>query len=488
MLVLLEGCATVHPRGSLLSGHGSRSPAPALRPDSHSPPVAGSAGGFFEQKRDALQRVQEASGLEEESRHPVGAALYLEQARQLWSRLAKTPVTQRSFAPRRALSWLLGEVLAGGERVDYAEVLRRTERFGSLVLIRPDGYLVTALTGEPIQRMGQVTLEDGEWKVGQLVVGTFYSSHAGVLYPVNEALRRANIPPWAELGLERDWLNTALDGAQDAMGEMALALTQSVLHPIRSLEGLAQLPTTVALLIASSPEYFARFGAMSLQDQIREAARLSTHVVMMLGGGPATVGRMGGLGAALPVLSITARGELALSRVLVPAGTVTTALGAELGTLSILHMADSRQGDSDAGKGRTAPAQGPGRWIHKTPTTPSKAALDYQEQVTGQPAWRVYMIEEVEFDGFTGRALLEAKGPNYRNFFTQDGIPQPWYVLSGGYKELLTQAGRQSKLAERLKLPLIWHVADAEVVQVLRAIFEGEGWDNIDVRHTRPAQ
>jgi hypothetical protein len=499
VLVLLNGCATGHPRGSLLGGHGSRSPAPAFLSDSSSQPprsvsspalaeVAGSAGGFFGQKGDAFQVAQEASGLDEESRHPAGAALYLEQARQLWSRLAKTPVTQRNFAPRRALSWLLREVLEGGERVQYAELLRRTERFWSLVLVRPDGYLVTALNGNPLQRMGQVSLVEGEWKVGNLLVGSFYFSHGGVLYPVNEALRRANSPPWAELGLERDWLNAALDGAQDAMGEMALALAHSVLHPIRSAEDLAQLPTTLALLIASSPEYFARFGAMSLQDQIREAARLSTHLLMLSGGGVATVGRVSGLGAELPVLSLTARGELALSRVVVTGGTVTTTLGAELGSLSILHMAGSRQRNTGGGSGKGASTQGPGKWVYKTPTTDSKSALGYQEQVTGQPAWRVYMIGEVEFDSFTGKELLEAKGPGYASFFEKNGTPKPWYRRSEGYQELMDQAAKQSKIAERLKLPLIWHVAEEEVANALRVIFKREGWTNIDVRHTSPAR
>jgi hypothetical protein len=438
--------------------------------------VAGSAGGFG-QEGDAFQRVQEASGLEEEFRHPVGGALYLEQARQLLSRLAKTPVTQRSFAPRRALAWLLSEVLAGGERMDYAELARRTERFWPLVVVRPDGYLVTALTGEPIQRMGQVTLNAGEWRVGSLVVGDFYFSRGGVIYPVNEALERANNLPWAELGLERDWLNAALDGAEDAMGEMALALGQSVLHPIRGVEDLAQLPHTVALLIASSPEYFAHYGALSLQDQIREAARLSTHLLMLGGGGAGTVGtvgRMGGWGGRLPVLSLTAEGELALSRVVVSGGTVTTTLGMELGALSILHMASS--------------GQEPGRWVHKTPSTRSENALDYQEQVTGQPAWRVYTIGDVEFDGFTGKELLEAKGPGYKSFFEKDGTPKDWYRRSQGFEELMSQAERQSKLAERLKLPLTWHVAEAEVANALRKLFEREGWTTITVRHTAPAR
>ncbi|WP_239469944.1 hypothetical protein [Archangium violaceum] len=346
-LVLLGGCAT------------GRAPTRPASPD-WMMGVDGSAGGFPEPLADAFQAVQEACGLEEESRHPAGAALYTQQARQLLSHLAKTRVTQRSFASRRVLAWLLGEVFEGGERVEYAELSRRTERFRPLVLMRPDGYLVAALTGRPIQRMGQVKLVQGQWKVGNLVVGTFYFSRGGVLYPVNDALRRVNTVPWAELGLERDWFNAALDGAQDAIGEMALAFGQSVLHPIRGAQDLAQLPNTVALLIASSPEYFERFGAMSLQDQIREAARLSTHLLMLFGGGEGavgTVGRAGGLGAKLPVLALTAEGVLEMRTVLVAGGTVATTLGVELGTFSILHMANLGQGNT----GKVASTMGPGR-------------------------------------------------------------------------------------------------------------------------------
>src|SRR5262249_34823159 len=129
-LVLLGGCATSQSLESPTSGFGS-----------------GSAGGFPERTEDPFQIVQEARGLGEEARHPVGAALYLEQARQLLGRVAKTRATTKSFAPRRVLFWLLGEVLEGGERVEYAELRRRARRCESLVLVRPDGYLVAALTG-----------------------------------------------------------------------------------------------------------------------------------------------------------------------------------------------------------------------------------------------------------------------------------------------------------------------------------------------------
>ncbi len=461
-LVLLEGCATGHPRGSLVSGFGLHS-RPASSRDSSGPrqvavtpaPVEaeGGGGGFPEQMADAFQVVQEASGLEEEARHPAGAALYVEQARQLLGRLAKTPVTQRSFAPHRVLSWLLREVLEGGERVEYADLKWRAERFWLLVLVRPDGYLVAALTGTPIQRMGPLELVEGEWKVGRLRVGAFYFSRGGVFYPVTEALRRADSPPLAELGLGRDPLNAALDGAELAMGEMAVALAQSILHPIRTVEELAQLPTTVALLIASSPEYFARYGAMSREDQIREAARLSTHIIMMLGGAEATVGRLGGLGAELPVLSLTAEGEMVLGGVVVAGGTTTATVGMDLGALSILHMASSGPGNTGGGSGKagkstqTAATQGPGRWTYKKPTTDSKDSLDYQEQVTGRPAWWVYMIGKVEFDGIRGKELLEAKGPGYCSFFNADGTPKYWYENSGKFDEMMKQAEKQSKLA-----------------------------------------
>jgi len=503
LLMLLQGCATgPPPRGGLLGGVGLHSRATALRYDSgpqrstvtpEPEEEEGSAGGFPERTEDPFQVVQEASGLTEEVRHPAGAALYLGQAREMLGTLARTPVTARSFAPRRVLSWLLREVLEGGERVEYAELKWRTERFWLLVLVRPDGYLVTALTGTPLQRLGALELKGGEWKVGGLTVGDFYFSRAGIFYPVTEALRRADGPPLAELGLGRDPVNAALDGAQDALAEMAVALAESILHPIRSVEDLAQLPTTVASLIASSPEYFARYGDMSREDQIREAARLSTHLLMLGRGAQATVGGMGGLGARLPVLSLTARGELVLDGAVVVEGTVATAVAVDLGALSILHMASSGQGNSGGGASgnagqpsKTSSAQGPGKWTYKESTTKSKQAQEYQEQITGRPAWYVYMVEEVEFDGFNGKQLLEAKGQSYKKFITKSGTAQPWFKIGKGYQELVDQAEKQSRLGETLKVPVVWHVAEVEFANFLRELFKDRGWTNIEVRHTRP--
>ncbi|ATB43863.1 hypothetical protein CYFUS_009344 [Cystobacter fuscus] len=456
--------------------------------------AAGGSGGIFEDTADPFQVVQEASGLGDDARHPAGAALYLGQARQLLEQLIRTPVTYRSFAPRRVLCWLLSEVLAGGERVEYADLKWRAERFWLLVMVRPDGYLVTALTGTPLQRMGQLQLVEGEWRVGRLAVGDFYFSSGGVFYPVDEALRRAYGPPLTELGLGKDWLNAALDGAQVALGEMVVATAHSLLHPIRTVEDLAQLPTTVAHLIASSPEYFARYGAMSREDQIREAARVSTHVLMLLGGAEATVGRMGGLGAELPVLSLTARGELVLGRTPVVGGAASTTGGMALGEFSLLHMAGKGQGRTGGTSGKkgksaqTTVAKGPGKWTYKKPTTESRRAREYQEQITGRPAWYVYMIEELEFDGFNGKELLEAKGPGYCSFFNPDGTPKYWFRISGKYNQMMEQAEKQWKMARQLGLPLTWHVADAKVAGFLRKEFRRRGWNNTSIHHTSPAR
>jgi len=232
---------------------------------------------------------------------------------------------------------------------------------------------------------------------------------------------------------------------------------------------------------------------MSREDQIREAARLSTHLLLLMGGARATVGRMGGLGAELPVLSVTAEGNLVLGGAVVAAGTTAT-VGVDLSALSILHMAGKGQGNTGGASGKsgkyskTAPVRAPGRWTYKKPTTESKRSLDYQEQVTGRPAWWVYMVGKLEFDGIKLGELLEAKGPGYCSFFEADGMPKPWFEASGGFTQLMEQARNQSKMAEHLGMTVSWHVADAKVAKYLRKLFEKEGWNNITVHHTRPVQ
>jgi len=299
----------------------------------------GGGFGFWEQ-RDDFQLLQHSAGLEEDSWHQAGEELEIDDAQALWETLARRETTLHDFGPRRCFIFVLRQVLTRGEDVAYAELLQRVRPLRALVVMRPDGYLVGALTGKPLQRMGmgRVALRDGRLMVGSFEVGAFYRDRGGVFYTVDDSLRQPGIMV-GELGLERDWFNAALDGSEDALGELAQALVQLVTEPIRSLEGLRQLPAAVASLIASSPEYFARYSTLPLQEQIREAARLSTHLMMLYGSAAGTATRVGTAGVRLPVLSVSAEGALAIEQVVLPVGTTATALGASSGAVYVLTQA-----------------------------------------------------------------------------------------------------------------------------------------------------
>ncbi|MFL5348310.1 MAG: hypothetical protein ACJ8AT_26240 [Hyalangium sp.] len=341
-LLWVTGCAT--------SGAAGR--PPAFRDEALAPEFAQGSGalGFLE-KQDDFQLLQQSAGLEEGSWHGVGDERETKDAQKLWEALARTRTTLASFGPRRSLIYLLRQVRTRNEDVAYAELLQRLRPFQFLVVMRPDGYLVSALTGKPLQRMGRVELREGKLMAGTFEVGAFYRDRGGVFYPVDDSLRPSG-PLLGELGLERDWFNAALDGSQDALGEMGLALAQFVTSPVRSVQGLQQLPSAVAALIASSPEYFARYSTLPLQEQIREAARLSTHLLMLYGSAAGTASRMATAGARLPVLSLTAEGTLAVEQVAVPAGATATALGTGVGALYVLMEAPKapEEGSGDSKK------------------------------------------------------------------------------------------------------------------------------------------
>jgi hypothetical protein len=340
-LVWLAGCATGGAGGRRSTFQDTRGASSGLRD--------GGEGAFsFWEKGDGFQHLQQAAGLEEEDWHEAGEELESGDARALWEALGRTKTTLRNFAPRRSLFFLLGQVLAQPEEVPYAQVLERVRALRFLVVVRPDGYLAAALNGEPLQRTGRVEVREGRWMAGRYEVGAFYWDKGGVFYTVDSALSRPGLM-MGELGLERDWLNAALDGAEDAVGEMVEALGQLLTSPVRSVKGLAQLPSAVAGLIASSPEYFARYSSLPLQEQIREAARLSTHLLMLCGGAAGTATRVGTAGARLPVLSLTAEGALALEQVAVPVGATVIVLGTGAGSVAVLMSEGSGPGEPSAG-------------------------------------------------------------------------------------------------------------------------------------------
>lgn len=342
-LTWMTGCATHGAKGRYSDFQDAAAPS-ALEQD-------GGGFGFWEEKDD-FQILQQSAGLEEDTWHAVGETLETDDAQALWEALARTKTTLHNFGPRRSLVFVLRQLRAQDEDVPYAELLQRLRPFRSLVVMRPDGYLAGALTGRALQRMGmgRVELRDGKLMVGQFEIGAFYRDKGGVFYTVDDSLRHPGTMV-GELGLERDWLNAALDGSEDALGELAQALAEFVTHPIRSLEGLQQLPAAVAALIASSPEYFARYGVRPLQEQIREAARLSTHLMMLYGSAAGMATRVGTAGVELPVLSLSAEGALSVEQVALPVGTTATALRAGAGAVYVLTEASKDSGGGTQSSG-----------------------------------------------------------------------------------------------------------------------------------------
>jgi hypothetical protein len=298
-------------------------------------------------------------------------------------------------------------------------------RFQGLLVLRPDGYLVRATTGRAVQQVGDVQFIHGALRAEGFEVGPFYVPRGRFLYPVDE---RLEIHPDAVLAgvyvPEEDTLGPMVEGAGQAVLDTVSGMMNLVVHPIDSVAGLAQLPAAVRSLIENSPQYWEHFRVMSHGGQVRAVSRLLTHVLIICGTSGAGAARAVSAGSelgqlAVPVLSLSGEGSLALRMVAVPAGQVVTAVGAGASAVYILHMANmgAAAGGGSSGKAGAPPPGGPGKWVRKTEAM-SEDALRYQVHVTGTPPGWVYRVffgpdpdDYVDFDGFVKGVLLEAKGP-----------------------------------------------------------------------------
>ncbi|MBM7112328.1 Tox-REase-5 domain-containing protein [Archangium primigenium] len=416
--------------------------------------VATGAGAAPER---ALERLLAHAALPAHLAPPPDEPLTEARTQQLWRALLDSAPTARTFAPRTTLAHLL--------RTGAPDSLRaRAEHFRPLVVVRPDGYVCVALTGAPLAWLGPPTLLDGHLSVHRLRVGAFYFDRAGVFFAVDDALRPTGPP------LGRDPATAALLGSQDAVEQLALALAHLLVHPVRSLEGLSQLPSGLAHLLATSPEYFARYGALPLETQVREASRLATHLLTLQGGLVAQGPRLAGA-ARLPVLTLSARGELVLGSIATPVA--APALVAHAGAASLVFMAQGMP-----------PPGGPGQWLQK-PEGMSSEAQRYQSQVTGAPEGWVYRVRTgpgpkdfVDFDGFRDGVLLEAKGPGYQDLLRKM-YGKDWFK---GFDQLFGQAERQMRVPG--SNPIQWHIAEQDVALRLRTAFRDEGLGRIKVIHT----
>ncbi|WP_164014733.1 Tox-REase-5 domain-containing protein [Pyxidicoccus trucidator] len=435
---------------------------------------------------DAFEALLVRAGLEDrDTLLPRNGPLTPEDAARLLMLLGQRPVTPGTFPPRMAAGHLLREVLEGGAS-SRGELLRRVERFTLVAVLRPDGCLAWTRSGRTQQRVGPVEWRDGALRAGPFELGRFYSGRGGAFRALDARLGAADGGVLAEVYDDADYLSRTLDGAEEAFVGLAVAVGQLLTtHPADTLAALRQLPSGLAALVASSPEYLERFRYMTEGEQVREVSRLLTNLIATWGAASATtrtlMGALAGAEATVPALSLTAEGALVLERVAVPVGRAAAVLGGGPGAVVILHRANT------AAKA-PAPSGGPGKWgPAKESMKPRSRA--YQEQITGHSADDAYWVGGmstkeggVKFDGFKNDVLLEAKGLGYAKFF--EGLePKTWFQNSGA-KALIEQADRQQKKIKGMKFRIEWHVAEADAARAIQKLLSEARIGEIKVVYT----
>ena len=108
----------------------------------------------------------------------------------------------------------------------------------------------------------------------------------------------------------------------------------------------------------------------------------------------------------------------------------------------------------------------------------------YEEQITRVPIEHSYIVNGVEFDGYDGFALIDAKGPGYAN-----PIKGHWSAEPEGKYGLLNTAQRQVKAvrATGTNTPIQWHIAEKETFNDLWTRQQaGQFPIEIELIHTPP--
>ncbi|QRK07789.1 hypothetical protein JQX13_48760 [Archangium violaceum] len=292
---------------------------------------------------DAFEYLLLLAGLDNVNDEPPrGAPLTPQEAARVLTVLMNKPVTLGSFPPRMAVCHLLREVLEGGE-VSREELLRRVERFKTVAVLRPDGYLAWTLNGRTQQKVGPVEWKEEAFRAGSFELGRFYTVNGWVFRLADAQLRPVmEGPPLAEVYDDADYISRTLDGAQEAYVDLYHAMGQLLSHPSDSIASLRHLPAGVAALLASSPKYLERFRYMTRGEQVKALSKLTTNLIFTVGtagGTTSTLTRaVGGLEATVPVLSLSAEGLLVVERVVVPVGKAATVLSGGPGAAIILHQ------------------------------------------------------------------------------------------------------------------------------------------------------
>ncbi|HEX5748620.1 MAG TPA: Tox-REase-5 domain-containing protein [Archangium sp.] len=418
-----------------------------------------------------------------------GSTLSPQQAVQLLAHLLEAEAGLLEFPRQRMAAHLLLEVATGEGPVTREELHARMDRFHRLRVVRPDGYLVRAVTGEAVQRAGEVRwAPDGTLRAGRYEVGSFYAVEQEQLWPVDTGLEiPRGAKPLGPYVPDDGVVLPALEGAGLALGDTLEGVSRLVFHPGESLESLTQLPGAVRVLFQNAPEYWEAFRQRPRGEQVREVSRLLANALLTVGTSGAGAVKAVTWGEKLgrlsvPLLTLTKRGELVLRLVAVPGRTVTVA-GQGLSVAWGLHLAKVGTG---GGGGWVPPVGGPGQWVPKNERM-SPRSRAFQHKVTKAPAGWVYRVwhngEKADFDGFDldQRVLKETKGLGYDKHFDADLEPKKYFE---GATRLLRQAERQRRVANGL--PIRWHVAEPRMVDILKKLFLDADVQGIEVIHTPP--
>ncbi len=143
--------------------------------------------------RDALAGLDEfgalllGAGLPVEA-IPQGRSVSPEQAERLRRYFAILPYLPQHYAPRHVADELLRYVEQHGQGLSRWDLSRMVQEYRSLFLLRQDGFLAAALTGEPVRWIGRVEVRDHGAGAAEFEMGVFYTSADG------ESWQRADRP------------------------------------------------------------------------------------------------------------------------------------------------------------------------------------------------------------------------------------------------------------------------------------------------------
>ncbi|OJT26855.1 hypothetical protein BO221_02235 [Archangium sp. Cb G35] len=438
---------------------------------------------------DHFQGLLAQVGMSPEMLPEDGSTLSPQQAVQLLAHLLEAEAGLGEFPRQRMAAHLLLEVATGEGPVTREQLHARMDRFHRLRVVRPDGYLVRAVTGEAVQRAGEVRLDpDGTLRAGRYEVGPFYAVEDWQLWPVDTGLEvPRGAKPLGPYVPDDGVVLPALEGAGLALGDTLEGLSQLVFHPGESLEGLTRLPGAVRVLFQNAPEYWEAFRQKPRGEQVRAVSRLMANALLTVGTSGAGAVKAVTWGEKLgrlsvPLLTLTKRGELVLRLVAVPGRAVVVA-GQGLGVAWGLHLAKVGPGP---GGGWVPPVGGLGQWVPKNERM-SPRSRAFQHKVTKAPAGWVYRVwlngEKADFDGFDleQRLLQETKGLGYDKHFDADLEPKEYFK---GADRLVRQAERQLRVANGT--PIRWLVAEPRMVPILQKLFWENDIKGIDVVFTPP--